>query len=55
MSRPRRDDPRVQVSVGMDPELREQLEAAAKREVRSLAGEIVCRLRKSLEADEAAA
>ena len=44
---------RSQVSVGMDVELREQLEAAAKRAVRSLSGEINWRLRRSLESEAA--
>jgi TraY domain len=42
---------RSQVSVGMDDELREQLEAAAKRAVRSLSAEITWRLLRSFESD----
>ena len=38
-----------QISVGLDKALREKLEAAARREVRSLTGEIVKRLRDSFE------
>ena len=41
---------RGQISVsGFDEDLRAKLEAAAKRSVRSLSGEIVWRLRQSLE------
>jgi Arc-like DNA binding domain len=40
---------KTQVSVAMGDGLREQLEAAAKREVRSLSGEIVWRLQRSFE------
>jgi hypothetical protein len=39
---------RTQISVGVDDELREQLEAAARRELRSLSGEIHYRLQRSL-------
>jgi hypothetical protein len=44
---------RVQVSVHLEEALREQLEIAAKRAVRSLSGEIAFRLRRSLEAETA--
>jgi TraY domain-containing protein len=40
---------RIQVSVHMDRDLCDRLEEAAKREIRSLSGEIAFRLRKSLE------
>jgi hypothetical protein len=40
---------RVQISVHLDEPLREQLEAAAKRAVRSLSGEAAYRLRRSFE------
>jgi hypothetical protein len=49
-----REPKRTQISVGVDDDLREQLEAAAKRELRSLSGEIHYRLQRSLEAEEAA-
>ena len=49
MARPRAPEPRGQVSVGMDDDLRGQLEAAARISVRSLSGEIVHRLLQSLE------
>jgi len=42
---------RVQVSVHLEQPLREQLEAAARRSVRSLSGEITFRLKRSLECD----
>jgi hypothetical protein len=44
----RRDPNRSQISVGVDDDLREQLEAAAKRAVRSLSGEVIFRLQQSL-------
>jgi hypothetical protein len=44
---------RVQISVHLDEPLREQLEAAAKRAVRSLSGEAAYRLRQSFEAETA--
>jgi len=40
---------RVQVSVHLEEALREQLEAAARRSVRSLSGEITFRLKRSLD------
>jgi len=43
-----------QISVGLDEALREKLEDAARREVRSLTGEIVKRLRDSFEQPEPA-
>ena len=46
---------KCQISVGLDEALREKLEAAAKREVRSLTGEIVKRLRDSFDQSEASA
>jgi TraY domain len=42
---------RVQISVHLDELLREQLEAAAKRAVRSLSGEAAYRIRQSLESE----
>jgi hypothetical protein len=42
---------RVQISVHLDEPLREQLETAARRAVRSLSGEITFRLKRSLECD----
>jgi hypothetical protein len=36
-----RETRRTQISVGVDDELREQLEAAARRELRSLSGEFI--------------
>lgn len=42
---------RVQVSVHLEEPLREQLETAARRSVRSLSGEITFRLKRSLECD----
>ena len=54
--RPRRPDAdqRSQVSVIMHDELRERLEAAARRSIRSLAGEITYRLERSLETQSTA-
>jgi hypothetical protein len=43
------NDTKRQISVHLDETLLEQLEAAAKREIRSLSGEVAYRLRKSLE------
>jgi hypothetical protein len=42
---------RTQISVGVDDALRQELEAAARRSVRSLSGEITFRLKRSLEYD----
>jgi TraY domain-containing protein len=42
---------RVQVSLHPEEPLREQLEEAARRSVRSLSGEVTFRLRRSLECD----
>jgi hypothetical protein len=41
------EQPKRQVSVGLDEALRAKLEAAAKEQVRTLTGEIVKRLRDS--------
>lgn len=49
-----REPNRTQISVGVDDDLREQLEAAAKRAVRSLSGEAAYRIRRSLESDDEA-
>jgi hypothetical protein len=49
------EQPRRQISVGLDEALRAELEAAAERSVRSLSGEIVWRLRQSLEQSPPAA
>jgi predicted HicB family RNase H-like nuclease len=46
---------RVNVNLRFDEELHKQLVAEAKRRVRSLNGEIVYRLRKSIEGDSEAA
>ena len=43
------DDTKRQISVHLEEALIEQLEAAAKREVRSVSGEIAYRLRRSFE------
>jgi hypothetical protein len=43
------DDTKRQISVHLDELLLEQLEAAAKREIRSMSGEIAYRLRRSFE------
>jgi hypothetical protein len=40
---------RVQISVHVDEPLREQLETAARRAVRSLSGEIAYRLQRSFD------
>jgi hypothetical protein len=40
---------RVQVSLHLEEPLREQLEAAARRSMRSLSGEVTFRLKRSLE------
>ena len=45
---------KAQISIHVEKPVREQLEAAAKRELRSLSGEIHYRLQRSLEAEEAA-
>lgn len=42
---------RIQISVGLDEALRQELETAARRSVRSLSGEVTYRLRRSLECD----
>ena len=42
---------KVQISIHVERPVREQLEAAAKRAVRSLSGEISWRLQRSLEAE----
>jgi len=42
---------RVQVSLHLEEPVREQLEAAARRSVRSLSGEVTFRLKRSLECD----
>ena len=44
-----------QISVAVDPQLRERLENAAKRAERSVSGEAAFRLRKSFEAENASA
>jgi TraY domain len=46
---------RVQISIHLDEPLREQLEAAAKRSIRSLSGEAAYRIRQSLEREQSAA
>jgi hypothetical protein len=46
---------RVQISIHLDEPLREQLEAAAKRSIRSLSGEAAFRIRQSLESEQNAA
>jgi hypothetical protein len=43
---------RVQVSLHLEEPVREQLEAAARRSVRSLSGEVTFRLKRSLECDQ---
>jgi hypothetical protein len=40
---------RVQISVHVDEPLREQLETAARRAVRSLSGEVAYRLQRSFD------
>lgn len=42
---------RIQLSIGLDEALRQELEAAARRSVRSLSGEISYRLKRSLECE----
>jgi TraY domain len=42
---------RLQVSLHLEEPLREQLEEAARRAVRSLSGEVTFRLKRSLECD----
>ena len=46
---------RVQISVNIDETLLQQLEAAAKREIRSVSGEAAYRLKRSFERDVRAA
>jgi hypothetical protein len=45
---------KTQVSVAVEDELRDRLEAAAKPSIRSLSGEIVWRLKRSFETPQAA-
>ena len=49
MARPKADVPRRQLSIHLDEALLEQLANAAKRELRSVSGEIGYRLRRSFE------
>jgi TraY domain len=42
---------RIQLSIGLDKALRQELEASARRSVRSLSGEVAFRLKRSLECD----
>ena len=46
---------RVQISIHLDEALRELLEAAARRSIRSLSGEAAYQIRESLEAEQSAA
>jgi hypothetical protein len=46
---------KVQISIHLDSRLREQLEVAAKRSIRSLSGEAAYRIRQSLESEQNAA
>jgi Arc-like DNA binding domain len=46
------EEAKVQVSVAVGEGLREKLEEAARRAVRSLSGEIVFRLQRSFESRE---
>jgi TraY domain len=46
---------RVQITIHLDEPLREQLEAAAKRSIRSLSAEAAYRIRESLKCEQAAA
>jgi len=46
---------RVQISIHLDEPLREQLEAAARRSIRSLSGEAEYRIRQSLESEQQSA
>jgi hypothetical protein len=46
---------RVQISIHLDEPLREQLEAAAKRSIRSLSAEAAYRIRQSLESEQQSA
>ena len=46
---------KVQISVHLTETLREALEAAAKRSIRSLSAEAAYRIRQSLESEQAAA
>ena len=48
------EEKRVQISIHLDGRLRAQLEAAAKRAVRSLSGEAAYRIRESPEFDDEA-
>jgi hypothetical protein len=47
------DERRVQISIHLDEALLHQLEAAAKREIRSVSGEAAYRIKRSLERTEA--
>jgi len=55
MPRPRPDLPTVELCLRLDEPTHRQLTAEAKRSVRSLQGEIIFRLRKSLDQPEGAA
>jgi|RhiMetStandDraft_4_1073278.scaffolds.fasta_scaffold3491001_1 hypothetical protein len=54
MARPK-GEVKVQLSVGVAESIRKQLEAAARVNDRSLSGEVVARLKKSLAAEPAPA
>jgi predicted HicB family RNase H-like nuclease len=50
-----REDDAVKLNLRLDESLHQQLAAEAKRQVRSLQGEIIFRLRKSLDQQSEAA
>jgi TraY domain len=45
------EEKRVQITIHLEGRLRAQLEAAAKRAVRSLSGEVAYRIQRSLESE----
>jgi predicted HicB family RNase H-like nuclease len=49
MPRPRSDEKRIEMCLRLDEPTHRQLTVEAKRQVRSLQGEIIFRLRQSLE------
>jgi len=49
------EEKKVQISVHLTEPLREQLEAAARRSIRSLSAEAAYRIRQSLESEQQSA
>jgi hypothetical protein len=55
MARPKRDEKRETLSVGVEEELKRLLEEAARLSARSLSGEALFRLRRSFQQETEAA